>query len=73
MRRAGQVLGRAAFAGAVALALGFGAREAVASPARARAVVYCSNKADCQAYCDSRYVDAVGVCSVGHTCSCFFP
>lgn len=42
------------FAGAVTLALAFGAREAVASPAQA-ARAFCSNHSQCVPYCAAKY------------------
>ncbi len=43
------ILGRTAFSAAVALAMGFGVREALASPAAAQARPFCADQADCQA------------------------
>lgn len=65
-------LSRLAFAAAVALALGFGAREVAAAPAAAQARPYCEDEIDCQNTCDAIYgPDArVGFCSSGHTCWC---
>jgi hypothetical protein len=68
------MIGRAAFAGVVALALGFGAREAAAAPegqASARRP-YCEDQADCQATCELMYpgYTKIGFCSSGHTCYC---
>lgn len=68
------MLGRTAFAGLVAVALGFGAREAAAAPETAREErPYCVDDADCQAICEQMYPgkEVFGVCSLGHTCYCY--
>ena len=68
------ILSRTAFAAAVALALGFGAREAVASSEVQAARPFCTNNVHCQSICDGQYGpgNTVGFCSAGHTCSCYF-
>jgi uncharacterized membrane protein len=68
------MIGRAAFAGAVALALGLGAREAAAAPEAqvpARRP-YCSSQEHCQTICERMYpgYDGFGFCSSGSTCYC---
>jgi hypothetical protein len=66
------ILGRTAFSAVVALAIGFGAREALAAPAAAQARPYCEDQADCEATCELMYPDEPGgVCSSGHTCYCY--
>lgn len=66
------LLGRTAFSAVVALALGFGVREAVASPAPQAARPYCSDQLDCEATCEAMYGRPVGaVCTSGHTCFCY--
>jgi hypothetical protein len=66
------ILGRTAFSAAVALAMGFGAREALASPAAAQARPFCADQADCQATCEAMYpgYTGMGFCSSGRTCYC---
>lgn len=66
-------LGRMAYAAAVALALGYGAREVAAAPAAERARPYCEDDLHCQATCDRLYgVDTrAGFCSEGNTCYCY--
>ena len=66
------ILGRTAFSAAVALAIGFGAREALASPAAAQARPYCRDEAHCQSICEAMYpgFDGWGECSSGNTCYC---
>jgi hypothetical protein len=69
----GSILGRAAFSAVVALALGFGVREAVASPAAAQARPYCADDFDCEATCQELYgPGATGICSSGRTCYCYY-
>jgi hypothetical protein len=65
------MIGSAAFAAAVAVALGFGVRDAAAAPAQARRP-YCEDQADCQATCESMYpgYTGFGYCSGSHTCWC---
>jgi len=67
------ILGRTAFSAAVALALGFGVREAVASPAAQAARPYCEDQLDCENFCAARYPgQTVGaVCTAGHSCFCY--
>jgi hypothetical protein len=67
------MIGRAAFAGAVALALGFGSREAAAAPegqATARRP-FCHNEEHCQAISEQIYpgYTGFGFCA-SHTCYC---
>jgi hypothetical protein len=65
--------GRIALSAAVALALGFGVREAMASPASGQARrPYCSDQASCQSTCERLYPGYTGlaICSTGHTCYC---
>jgi len=65
-------LGRAAFSAMVALSIGFGVREAMASPAAARARPFCEDQADCEATCAALYpTKPGGFCSSGHTCYCY--
>lgn len=73
MKRAGRPLGRAAFGAAVAAALGFGARQAVAAPSEQARRPYCSDLPDCERTCEARYPgQPVGAfCSSGHTCYCY--
>lgn len=67
------ILGRAAFSAVVALALGFGARSAVASPAAAAARPYCDDDIACDEMCQRMYgPDAGGYCSSGSTCYCYY-
>ena len=69
------ILGRAVLAAAVALGLGFGLQEAVASsPADTSALrPYCSDDLHCEATCQRMYgPDATGFCSSGNTCYCYF-
>lgn len=67
------ILGRAAFSAMVSLALGFGVREAVASPAAAQARPYCEDDLDCEATCQLMHgPGALGFCSSGHTCYCYY-
>ncbi|HYW13458.1 MAG TPA: hypothetical protein VE871_15970 [Longimicrobium sp.] len=69
----GSMLGRTAFSAVVALALGFGVREAVASPAAAQARPYCEDDLACEATCQQMYgPNAVGMCSSGNTCYCYY-
>jgi hypothetical protein len=58
------MLGRTAFAGTVALALGFGMREAAAGAAREERP-YCRDEQHCQDICDAAYptLSPVGICS----------
>lgn len=72
-------LRRAAFAAAVTLALGFGARMAGAAPVAAGipecrdpwAQGSCATQAQCQAICDARAPGTVGVCVVQtYCCGC---
>lgn len=68
------ILGRTAFTAAVALALGFGVREAVAAPsAEAAKRPYCRDDAHCQSICDSMYPgqEPAAFCSSGNTCYCY--
>ncbi|HYE88537.1 MAG TPA: hypothetical protein VEA16_19380, partial [Vicinamibacterales bacterium] len=64
---------RMAYAAAVALALGFGAREVTAAPAAERARPYCEDDLHCQQTCDLMYGEGTrfGICSSGHTCYCY--
>jgi len=57
--------------GGGALAIGFGAREAMASPAAAQARPYCRDDAHCQATCERLYpgYDGFGFCA-SQTCYC---
>lgn len=73
MKRAGRTLGRAAFAAAVAAALGFGAWE-VAAPRPAAASPLCTSNSTCQAYCDKAYPGQgrFGICRADRTCACVF-
>jgi hypothetical protein len=67
-------LGRTAFSAAVALALGFGVREAVAAPAASEARrPYCRDDIHCETICETMYPgQPVGAfCSSGHTCYCY--
>lgn len=67
------ILGRAAFAAAVAVALGFGARQAGAAPSQDEARrPYCSSQLHCQSICDAMYPgqQPLGICSSGHACYC---
>ncbi|HST59666.1 MAG TPA: hypothetical protein VLK84_13270 [Longimicrobium sp.] len=68
----GSILGRTAFSAAVALVIGFGAREAFATPAAAQAGLYCRDDAHCQAICEAMHpgYDAIAWCSPSHTCGC---
>lgn len=68
------MLGRAAFSAAVALALGFGAREAAAAPEAAARRPYCEDQMDCENICREMYPDRItsGICSSSHTCWCYF-
>ena len=69
------ILGRAALTAAVALGLGFGLQEAVASsPAESAAQrPYCEDEIDCKATCQLLYGPyAAGYCSPGNTCYCYF-
>ena len=65
------ILGRTVFAAAVALALGFGAREAVAAPAAEARRPYCSDDEHCQRICESIYsgYTGIGFCA-SQTCYC---
>lgn len=68
------MLGRTAFAGVVALALGFGVREAAAAPGAAREErPYCRDEQHCQDICDEAYPNQlpVGICS-NNTCWCYY-
>ena len=67
------ILGRAAFSAAVALALGFGARQAVAAPKAEAVQPYCRDGAHCLEICTARHPgEEVWVeCSAGHTCYCY--
>lgn len=68
----GSILGRTAFSAVVALALGFGAREAVASSVAQAARPYCSDQLDCESTCEAMYGRPVGAfCSSGHSCFCY--
>jgi hypothetical protein len=65
--------GRIALSAAVALALGFGVREAIASPASEQTRrPYCSDQASCLSICERMYpgYDGPAICSTGHTCYC---
>ena len=66
------ILGRTAFSAVVALAIGFGAREALAAPAAAQALPSCRDQAECESICRARYpgFEGVAVCD-GHTCFCY--
>lgn len=67
-------LGRTAFSAAIALALGFGVREAVAAPAAKEAArPYCSDDLHCESICQTLYPNqpVAGVCSDGNTCYCY--
>lgn len=67
------ILGRTAASAAFALALGFGAHQAVAAPAAdVERRPYCSDQADCQSTCELMYpgYDGIGFCSSGNTCYC---
>jgi hypothetical protein len=69
----GSILGRAAFSAAVVLALGFGAREAMARPAAGvDRRIACTTDEECQSYCEFKYhtADVRGICE-GH-CICLF-
>lgn len=63
---------RAAFGAAVALVLGFGAREAAAAAGAQARLPYCEDQADCQATCETMYpgYNKFGFCSSGNTCYC---
>jgi hypothetical protein len=65
-------LGKAGFAAAVVLALGFGAREAVSKPAPPTSAIACETDEECQSYCEFKYPgqNVRGIC-VGH-CVCLF-
>lgn len=68
------LLGRTAFAGMVALALGFGVREAAAAPGAARdARPSCTDQQDCQDTCETMYPNrnVMGLCDL-NTCWCYF-
>jgi hypothetical protein len=68
------MLGRTAFAVVVAVALGFGAREAAAAPGTAReARPSCTDQQDCQNTCEEMYPDrnVMGLCDL-HTCWCYY-
>lgn len=69
-------LGRTLFSAAVALVLGLGVRDAVASPSEAtRAHPYCRDGVHCLAICAAMYPNVdepAGYCSPGHTCYCDF-
>jgi hypothetical protein len=68
------MLGRTAFAGVVALALGFGVREAVAAPGQAREDrPYCRDGQHCQEICDAAYPNSapIGEC-YNNTCWCYY-
>lgn len=65
-------LGRAAFSAAVALAIGFGAREAVASPAAAQALPSCRDQIECERICRAKYPGFEGWADCAdHTCFCY--
>lgn len=67
------ILGRTAFALAITLTLGFGARDVLASPRSAtNALPFCRDDAHCQSICATLHpnVEVEGVCS-GNTCTCF--
>jgi len=68
-------LGKTVFTALMALAFGFGAREAFASgpPVESGRRPYCEDEADCQATCDRLYPgqEKFGICSSGHTCYCY--
>jgi len=69
----GSSLGKAAFAAAIAIAFGFGAREAMATPATgADRRIACTTDEECQSYCEIKYhtLDVRGICE-GH-CICLF-
>ncbi|HSU18085.1 hypothetical protein [Longimicrobium sp.] len=69
------MLSRATFSAVVVLALGFGVREAFASPPpKSSAAVrtpYCYYNWECQNYCDAAYGPGttVGICDSG--CHCY--
>lgn len=65
------IIGRAAFSGAVALALVFGGRTALAAPAEARTeAAACTWDSDCTSYCRWWYgAGYYGYCVVGQ-CYC---
>ena len=64
------ILGRAALTVMVALGLGIGLREAVASEAQRP---YCRDDLHCEEICQRLYgPDAAGVCSSGNTCFCYY-
>lgn len=71
MKRTGRILGRALFGAAVAAALGFGARQAVAAQDEAR-LPYCRDQLHCQSICDAKYpgLQPFGICSTQRTCYC---
>jgi uncharacterized membrane protein len=68
------MIGKAVFSAAVALALGFGAHEAVAAPGEQMQArrPYCSDQEDCQNTCELMYpgYTGFGYCSAGNTCYC---
>ena len=71
MKRAGRLLGRAAFSAGVAASLGFGAREAVSAPA-GPARGFCQRNSDCVPTCSAQYPgeELFYVRCVSGTCHC---
>jgi hypothetical protein len=64
------IIGRAAFSGAVAVALVFGARAAAAAPAPGEAAApACITSSDCRGYCAAFYPGSIPRCSNGQ-CKC---
>jgi hypothetical protein len=66
-------ISRTAFSAAVALALGFGVREAVAAPATSEARrPYCQDQLECESYCEARYPNQpVGAVCNSNLCFCY--
>ncbi len=66
------ILGRAAFSAAVALALGFGVREAAASPEAEILRPYCRDQLHCESICESMHPgQEVGAVCNSNLCFCY--
>ena len=68
------IFGRVAFSAAVALALGFGASQAVAATSGGTQGLYCSDEGDCYNTCLREFPgrEVLSICTFDNRCYCYY-